>query len=107
MIKIFLVLLLSFENHVEHFEGTFGIVSGYLKLRYNANLRHIAIKSSNLDWPELEKHSLSHSFIITLKQSYDVFPNFCQSKLLDFDWNNTICPAFKIQKNQARLNRFQ
>ena len=50
------------------------------------------LKSSNLDWPELEKHSLSHSFIITLKQSYDIFPNSGLSKLLDFtffyrQWN--------------------
>ena len=45
----------------------------------------IKVKSSNLDWPELEKHNLSRSFIIALKQSYDIFPNSLQSKLLDFN----------------------
>ena len=45
---------------------------------------------SNLDWPVLEEHSCSHSFIIILKQSYDVFSNASQFKLLDFWFDQTI-----------------
>ena len=53
------------------------------------------LESSNLDWPELGKYSLSHSFIITQK-SYDFFPNSGQSKLLDIRIVTCTSPTFSI-----------
>ena len=51
---------------------------------YCVSMQGIVFKSSNLDWPDLEKHSLRHSFIIAPEQSYGVFPNSSRSELLDF-----------------------
>ena len=45
----------------------------------------------------MEKHSLSNSFIITLEQSYDVFPNSGLSKLLDLVVNFGLKLFFELQ----------
>ena len=54
---------------------------------------YLDLKSSNLDWPELEKRGLSQSFIITLKQSYDVFPTPVSLNCLDLVMMNLVIVA--------------
>ena len=68
------------------------------------SLKYLGLKSRYIDWPELEKHSLSHSFSIALKQSYDIFPNSGQSKCL------TLIPGVSMWLEKLKwpqLNKFE
>ena len=96
------------------FEVQLTEITTYTKASYSSDLFIEAIeisplwlnlKSSNLDWPELKKHSTSHSFIITLRTKLWRFPNSDQSKLLEFSYRKPLYSGH-LSTAMASIERF-